>query len=64
MEWLLKIVKDRVQQDLDEDLSEQLKNLIMESQRSRADWDQRKALLPPEDVVFLQKVLIPGRKKI
>ena len=38
-----------VQQDLDEDLSEQLQNLIMESQRSREDWDQRKALLPPED---------------
>ena len=41
--------EDHVQQDLDEDLSEQLKNLIMESQRRRADWDQRKALLPPED---------------
>ena len=44
--------EDRVQQDLDEDLSEQLQNLIMESQRSRKDWDQRKALLQPEDSNF------------
>ena len=43
---------DQLQQDIDdleEDISEQLKNLIMESQRNRADWDQRKGQ-PSKDI--------------
>ena len=38
---------DQLQQD--SDISEQLKNLIMESQRNRADWDQRKGQ-PSKDI--------------